>query len=186
MRLLMSGSAIRGLPVVTLAGGEDVAEVRDLIYDPQAGRVVGLTLNKRGFLSGRRREVLPAETIHAIGSDAVMIEDERSLVMPSDAPEDVGAPPSGRDVTGDEVLTDGGTSLGRVRDVVVLVGSKGEVVGYEIETAAGGTGYIPLPAQLAVSGTTLVVPETTKEFVEDDLVGLGAAVDEFRSRLGIS
>lgn len=186
MRLLVIGSAIRGLPVVTMDGGEDVAEVRDVIYSPEAGRVVGLTLNKRGFLAGRRREVLPAETIHAIGRDAVMVDDESSLVLPEDAPADVGAPPSGRDVTGDEVLTEGGTRLGRVRDVVVLVGSNGEVVGYEIDTAAGGTGYIPLPAQLAVSGTTLVVPETTKEFVEDDLVGLGAAVDEFRSRLGIS
>ncbi len=185
MRPLVTGSAIRGLPVVTIGGGEDVAEVRDLIYTPEAGRVAGLTLNKRGFLAGRQREVLPAEAIHAIGRDAVMIDDERSLVLPDDAPPDVGAPPSGRDVTGDEVLTEGGTSLGRVRDVVVLVGSRGEVVGYEIERAAGGTGYIPLPAQLAISGATLVVPDATKEFVEDDLVGLGGTVDEFRSRLGM-
>jgi uncharacterized protein YrrD len=185
MRLLVTGSAIRGLPVVTISGGEDVAEVRDVIYSPEAGRVVGLTLNKRGFLAGRCREVLPAETIHAIGRDAVMVDDETSLILPEDASADVGAPPSGRDVTGDEVLTEQGTSLGKVRDVVVLAGSNGEVVGYEIDTAAGGTGYIPLPAQLAVSGSALVVPEATKEFVEDDLVGLGAAVDEFRSRLGI-
>ena len=54
MRLLVTGSAIRGLPVVTIGGGEDVAEVRDVIYSPEAGRVVGLTLNKRGFLAGRR------------------------------------------------------------------------------------------------------------------------------------
>jgi len=81
-----------------------------------------------------------------------------SLLLPADAPEEVGAPPSGRDVTGDEVLTDGGTSLGQVRDVVVLVGSNGEVVGYEIETASGGTGYIPLPVQLAVSGSVWSCP----------------------------
>jgi uncharacterized protein YrrD len=186
MRLLVTGSDIRGLPVVTIADGEDVAEVRDLVYSPEAGRVVGLTLNKRGFLAGRRREVLPAETIHAIGRDAVMIDDESSLTLPDDAPADVGAPPSGRDVTGDEVLTEGGMSLGHVRDVVVLVGSNGEVAGYEIATTSGGTGYIPLPAQLAVSGTTLVVPEATKEFVKNDLVGLGAAVDDFRAKLGIS
>jgi uncharacterized protein YrrD len=185
MKLLVTGSAIRGLPVVTISGGEDVAEVRDLIYSPEAGRVIGLTLNKRGFLAGRRREVLPAETIHAIGRDAVMIDDESSLVMPKDAPADVGEPPSERDVTGDEVLTEGGTSLGHVKDVVVLVGGTGEVVGYEIATASGGTGYIPLPVQLAVSGSTLVVPEATQDFVEDDLVGLGGAVDDFRSRLGI-
>jgi len=185
MSLLVAGSAIRGLPVVTIGGGEDVAEVRDLIYSPEAGRLVGLTLNKRGFLAGRRREVLPAETIHAIGRDAVMVDDEASLIMPEDSPAELAAPPEGRDVTGNEVLTEAGASLGRVRDVVVLVGSVGEVVGYEIETASGGTGYIPLPAQLAVSGSALVVPESTREFVEDDLVGLGAAVDEFRSRLGM-
>ena len=184
MRLLVTGSAIRGLPVVTI-DGEDVAEVRDVIYSPEAGRIVGLTLNKRGFLAGRRREVLPAETIRAIGRDAVMVDDQAALTLPEDAPPDVGEPPSGRDVTGDDVLTEQGTSLGEVRDVVVLVGSTGEVVGYEIETASGGIGYIPLPAQLAVSGSALVVPDATKEFVEDDLVGLGAAVDEFRSRLGI-
>jgi uncharacterized protein YrrD len=185
MRLLVTGSDIRGLPVVTIDGGEDVAEVRDLIYSPEAGRLVGLTLNKRGFLAGRRREVLPAETIHAIGRDAVMIAGEDSLIVPQDAPADVGSPPSERDVTGNEVLTEQGKSLGKVKDVVVLVGSNGEVVGYEIDAAAGGPAYIPLPSQLAVSGSALVVPDATQDFVEADLVGLGAAVDEFRSRLGI-
>jgi uncharacterized protein YrrD len=184
--LLVTGSLIRGLPVVTIDGGEDVAEVRDIVYSPEAGRVVGLTLNKRGFLSGRRREVLPADAIHAIGADAVMIDDESSLILPQDAPAEVAAPPSGRDVTGNEVLTEGGTSLGRVRDVVVLAGSNGVVVGYQIDVASGATGYIPLPVQLAVSGSTLVVPDATQEFVESDLVGLGATVDEFRAKLGMS
>ncbi|MGO9976314.1 MAG: PRC-barrel domain-containing protein [Solirubrobacteraceae bacterium] len=185
MRSLVTGSAIRGLPVVTISSGEDVAEVRDVVYSPEAGRVVGLTLNKRGFLAGRRRELLSAQTIHAIGTDAVMVEDERSLVTPEDSPAELGTPPAGRDVTGNEVLTESGASLGLVRDVVVLVGSVGEVVGYEIDTASGTVGYIPLAAQLAVSGSTLVVPDATQEFIAHDLVGLGAAVDEFRSKLGI-
>jgi len=84
--------------------------------------------------------VLPAENIHAIGRDAVMVEGDTSLTLPEDAPADVGAPPSGRDVTGNEVLTEAGESLGQVRDVVVLVGSNGEVVGYEIDTASGSPG----------------------------------------------
>ena len=93
MRLLVTGSSIRGLPVVTIHGGEDVAEVRDLIYNPEAGHVAGLTLNKRGFLAGRLREVLPAANIHAIGSHAVMVEDEGSLTARDAAPAEVGAPP---------------------------------------------------------------------------------------------
>ncbi len=182
MSLLTTGSAIRGLPVVTISGGEDVAEVRDVIYDPEAGRIVGLTLNKRGFLAGRRREVLSAKTIHAIGGDAVMIDDETSLILPENSPADLGTPPSGRDVTGNELLTEGGASLGKVRDIVVLVGSAGEVVGYEIDAAGDGTAYIPLPTELAVSGSALIVPDNTKDFIERDLAGLGTAVDEFRAK----
>ncbi len=186
MTLLMLASAIAGLPVVTVRGGEDVAEVRDVIYDPEAGRLAGLTLNKRGFLSGRCREVLPASSVHGIGRNAVMVVDESSLVLPEAAPDEVGAPATERNVLGNDVLTEGGESLGRVTDLVLVVGTSGEVVGYQIEKSDGGRGYIPLPAQLAVSGSALVVPEATKDFVRDDLVGLGAAVDDFRARLGLT
>jgi uncharacterized protein YrrD len=186
MRLLMTASQIRGLPVVTVRGGEDVAEVRDVIFSPDAGRLVGVTLNKRGFLAGRSRDVLPAQAVHAIGKDALMVLDASDLVAPEDAPDDVAHPAVERNVIGDDVLTEGGLSLGKVTDLVLLVGSSGEVVGYQIEKPGGGQGYIPLPAQLAVSGAALVVPNITEEFVKDDLVGLGASVDEFRARLGLS
>ncbi len=186
MRLLVTASQIRGLPVVTVRGGEDVAEVRDVIYSPEAGRLVGLTLNKRGFLAGRSREVLAVEAIHAIGEHAVMVLDDSSLVAPEDASDDVGHPATERNVLGNDVLTEGGASLGTVADLVLLVGSSGEVVGYQIDKAGGGRGYIPLPAQLSVSGVALVVPNITEEFVQDDLVGLGASVDEFRDRLGLT
>jgi len=181
----MTASQIRGLPVVSVRGGEDIAEVRDVIYSPEAGRLVGVTLNKRGFLAGRCREVLPAEAIHAVGQHAVMVIDESSLVARDDAPDEVARPAPGRNVLGNDVLTEGGTSLGKVVDLVLLVGSTGEVVGYQIDKPGGGQGYIPLPAQLSVSGVALVVPNITEEFVQDDLVGVGAAVDEFRARLGL-
>jgi uncharacterized protein YrrD len=186
VKLLITAAQIISLPVVTVRGGEDVAEVRDVIYSPEAGRLVGLTLNKRGFFAGRNRDVLPAAAIHAIGKDAVMILDESSLTAPEDAPDDVGRPATERNVIGNDVLTEKGVSLGVVHDLVLLVGSGGEVVGYQIEKPDRGQGYIPLPAQLAVSGTALVVPDITEEFVRDDLVGLGGAVDEFRTRLGLA
>jgi uncharacterized protein YrrD len=186
MTLLMPASGITGLPVVTVRGGEDVAEVRDVIYDPAAGQLVGLTLNKRGFLAGRCREVLTNDAIHAIGRHAVMVMDDASLVAPEAAPDDVAHPATERNVLGNDVLTESGVSLGKVKDLVLVVGGAGEVVGYHIEKPDGGAGYIPLPAQLAVSGAALVVPDVTENFVVDDLVGLGAAVDDFRSRLGLT
>jgi uncharacterized protein YrrD len=186
MKLLMTSSEINGLPVVTVAGGEDVAEVRDVIYSPERGRLIGLTLNKRGFLAGRRREVLTAKSIQAIGKDAVMVRNDAALTEPEHAPRKVGKPDRGRNVLGDDVLTEGVVSLGKVQDLVLVVGTKGEVVGYKIDRAGGGIAFLPLPAQLSVSGSALVVPETVEEFVRDDLVGLGGAVDEFRERIGLS
>lgn len=184
----MTASQINGLPVVTVKGGDDVAEVRDVIYSPEAGRLLGLTLNKRGFFAGRRREVLPAEAIHAIGRDAVMIVDDSSLIAPEDAPSDVGHPATERNVIGNDVLTDGGKRLGTVVDVVVQV-SSGEVVGYELtgdqelQAHAGRPLLIPIPATLAVSGTALLVPSSVEPFIRDDLTGFGAAVQDFRSQL---
>jgi hypothetical protein len=84
------------------------------------------------------------------------------------------------------LLTEGGVSLGTVSDLALVVGSTGTVVGYQITKRGGGAGYIPLPAQLSVSGVALVVPDLTEDFVRDDLVGLGAAVEEFRARLGMA
>jgi uncharacterized protein YrrD len=183
--LLIAGSSVRGLPVVTVRGGEDVAEIKDIIYRAQAGHIEGFTLNKRGLLTGKRREVLPSEQVHAIGADAVMVLDEGRLLDPGQAPPDVAAPERDRNVIGNDVLTESGTSLGEVKDVVLLVGSSGEVVGYQIKRASGEDAYIPLPAQLAISGSALVVPDETEDFTRDDLVGLGAAVDQFRTRLGL-
>jgi uncharacterized protein YrrD len=186
MRTLLLASEVNGLPVVTITGGDDVAEVKDIIYSPEAGHLLGLTLNKRGFLRGRMKEVLPAESIAAIGPDAVMITDDNCLVSPGQAPEDVGRPAGKRNVIGNDVLTERGARLGAVTDLVLLGGSRGDVVGYRLDKAAGGVGFIPLPAQLAVSGVALVVPDATEDFVRDDLVGLGAAVDEYRARLGMA
>lgn len=193
MRLLLTATQLIGLPVVTRRGGEDVAEVRDVIYSPDAGRLLGLTLNRRGFLSGRHPAVLPAESIHAIGRDAAMIADVASLTARADASDDLADPPVERDVIGDDVLTERGVKLGVVRDLVLLVGRQGEdgsrigaVVGYQIDRVERGRGFIPLPAQVSISGTALVVPDITEEFVREDLAALGPAVDSFRSRLGLT
>ena len=65
-----------GIPVVTL-GGDDVAEVRDVVYDSERGALLGFTLNKRAWFGGQLAELLPDDSVYAIGKDAVMIEDLR-------------------------------------------------------------------------------------------------------------
>jgi uncharacterized protein YrrD len=185
---LVVGSDIRRLPVVSIESGEDIAEIRDIVYDAEVGAVVGFTLNKRGMLSGRLKEVLATEHVHAIGHQAVMVTGEDRLLDPSDADDAIASPDANRNVIGNDVLTESGSSLGSVVDVVVLAapgpeGRAGSVVGYEVKMPDGERRYIPLPAQLAVSGAALVVPDATEQYVVADLGELGQAVERFRAQV---
>ena len=191
MSILLRSSEINKLPVVTFAG-EDIAQVKDIMYAAHGGQVGGFTLNGRGLFSGPMKTALPWENVVGLGPDAVVITDEGALTPAEslDAATQSGGP-SG-DILGSQVLTDDGAALGVVVDVVIEVagggGSQADVVGYEIDPAEGsgrGTNrmLIPLPDTMSASGEYLMVPAAAREFVTHDLAGFGAAVDDFRAHL---
>jgi uncharacterized protein YrrD len=188
----MRTSEITKRPVVTLAG-EDVAQVKDIVYAAGGGAVGGFTLAGRGLFAGPLKQALAWSAVTALGSDAVMIADE-SVLEPTQSLLDASAASGGTggDVLGSQVLTDTGTDLGTVVDVVLEVGDTGggacDVVGYEIEAseALGTKGtkvLIPLPDTIAASGQHLMVPASAKDFVSHDLAGFGASVAAFRAQL---
>jgi uncharacterized protein YrrD len=184
MSVLLRAAELVSRPVVTLAG-EDVAQVKDVVYASATGEVAGFTLNGRGLFAGPLRKTLPWAVVHGLGPDAVMIRDESVLA----ARQALEGDPEGKggSVLGSRVLTDGGRELGRVTDLILAVGEGGtDAVGYEIEPTdelAPRRQFVPLPDTLAVSDEALLVPDAATEFIRDDLAGFGAAVDEFRERL---
>jgi uncharacterized protein YrrD len=192
---LMRASEVTKRPVVTL-GGEDVAQIKDIVYSAGGGAVGGFTLAGRGRFAGPLKQSLAWASVLALGADAVMIADESAL-QPAQALLDASASTggSGGDVLGSQVLTDTGIDLGLVVDVIIEVsephGGQCDVVGYEIEAseALGTKGtklLIPLPDTLAASGDHLMVPAAAKDFVAQDLAGFGAAVSAFRAQLETS
>ncbi|MEP6799433.1 MAG: PRC-barrel domain-containing protein [Lapillicoccus sp.] len=192
MNRLMRTSEIAKRPVVTMAG-EDIAQVKDIVYSAAGGSVGGFTLAGRGLLAGPLKQALAWTSVAALGADAVMVADASALDSREsvlDASAQSGG--SGGDVLGSQVLTDAGTDLGRVVDVIIEVGVGGtsqcDVVGYEIEASEALSGQgtrllIPLPDTISVSGEHLMVPASAKDFVRQDLAGFGAAVEAFRAQL---
>ena len=192
MSRLMRTSEVTKRPVVTLAG-EDIAQIKDVVYSAAGGAVGGFTLAGRGLLAGPLKQALSWSSVMTLGPDAVMIRDE-DVLEPITAVLDRSAMSggSGGDVLGSQVLTDAGTDLGTVVDVILEVADQGggqcDVVGYEVEAseALGTKGthvFIPLPDTLAASGAHLLVPASAQNFVSHDLAGFGAAVDAFRRQL---
>ena len=194
MSMLMRAGEVAKRPVVTMAG-EDVAQIKDIVYAPGGGEVAGFTLAGRGIFSGPRKEVLAWKSVAALGPDAVMILSEDVLLPPDEAFAGVSGSGSGSghgNVLGSRVLTDSGTDLGKVIDVIIEVtganGGQCDVVGYEIEASEAlktnsTKVLIPLPDTLAASAEHLMVPAGAVDFVRDDLAGFGAAVDDFRNHL---
>jgi uncharacterized protein YrrD len=192
MSRLMRASEVAQRPVVTL-GGEDVAQIKDIVYSAGGGAVGGFTLAGRGRFAGPLKQSLAWTSVLALGADAVMIADENAL-EPTQAVLDASASTggSGGNVLRSQVLTDLGTDLGTVVDVILEVsdhrGGQCDVVGYEIEASEslgtkGTKVLIPLPDTLAASGQHLMVPASAKDFVAHDLAGFGAAVTAFRAQL---
>lgn len=183
MITLMLASELTKRAVVTL-GGEAVAQIRDTVFDPQAGRITGFTLSGRGLLAGPLKESLPFSEVHAIGPSAVMILSEAVLEKRDLA---VGAGEAGHgQVIGAPVLTDQGTEIGTVLDVVIEAGNSGRVIGFEIAANENlddqeRKAFIPRGETRAVSGRALVVPAHARHFVADDLPSFSAQVEAFRA-----
>lgn len=191
MSVLLRSSEINKLPVVTFAG-EDVAQVKDVVYAANGGQLGGFTLNGRGFFAGPLQVALPWSAVIGLGSDALIIASNDVLTPIDSLFSGTDGGGAQADVIGSQVLTDAGTALGVVVDVIIEVTgggqSQADVVGYEIDPAEGsGHGsnrlLIPLPDTLSASGEHLMVPAAVRDFVTDDLAGFGAAVDSFRSQL---
>lgn len=185
----MRAREIGGRPVVTLDTAEAVAEVKDVVFSYGTASVVGFSLNKRGFLGSPMKEQLPWSRVAALGRDAVMVESRAALGAGDEAMRDA-AGSGDRDVIGATVMTDAGSRLGTVEDVIVQVGDASpRVVGFEVHgpqverDKSAATLLIPVDDTIAVSGETLMVPAAAEEFVRDDLSGFGSAVEEFRRRL---
>jgi uncharacterized protein YrrD len=183
--LLVRATELVKRPVVTLTG-EDVAQIKDVLYDASGGAVSGFTLNGRGIFAGPLKQALPLSGIKAIGRDAVMIADTSVLTARAEVAH--AADVRDRNVLGNRVVTDTGTHLGTVVDVILQVGTVTDVAGYEIEAGEalsehGQRVLLPLPDALAVSGEALIVPAGATNFVAHDLAGFGAAVAAFRTHL---
>ena len=100
-------------PVVSVAEGTKVGTVHDLLLDAACSNVVAFQVGGGGLLGGHK-QAIPYSAVRGIGPDAVMVEGRDALQDVTD----VG--PFGDSLRrGDlqqEVMTEGGLRLGRVKD----------------------------------------------------------------------
>ena len=174
---LMHGADLIGRPVVDGSTGDDLAEIRDVVFDPAKGVITGFTLRKRGFLGRRLKDVLPIGEVASVGTHAVMVATADALTHRDDAPDDVIADRHD-DVLSSDVITESGRTLGKVHDVIVLGGPSPRVVAFEVSGGPVGQGLVPVAMKSGVSGSALIVPDSYEQRIRTDLTGLAAELTD--------
>jgi uncharacterized protein YrrD len=148
-----------GRPVLSVDSANTLGEIHDLIVHPTEGELLGLcvrALDQSLFL-------VKQGEIASIGPDAVMVEDNESLV-PEDQSPLKAFPLAKNNLIGVEVLTEDGKSLGEIANIYFHLENNSAVFIYEVRNSIldkilGHSLYFPASfgCAFADNGTRLVV-----------------------------
>ncbi len=151
-------SDIQNIAIVTIDSGKKVGTLEDFYFEPRTNSIYALYV-KTGVFGHR---ALKSTDINAIGTDAITFADESKLL---EEKEDALLPtlPLGRVLLSYKVLSEGGTVVGSVGNVVLDTSAPAQlhVVAFEL---AGGlrnklTGHYPSfsASQVVRYGTDVIV-----------------------------
>ena len=109
-----TGRELAGLAVMTLAGGEKLGRIDDVVFDPASGHISGFFIDRGGMFS--KPKFLPAGSVQSLGDDALTLESETALL---DGPSALTGELAAKTVENLPVLNPAGTVLGKVADIGV-------------------------------------------------------------------
>ncbi len=166
---MIRGKDILRLPVITRDVGVKVGQVEDVVVDRQGTRVLGIVVSEKGLLGGTRVVAWPQ--ILAVGLDAVIVENEASVVKVSEVPEIQEVLDRGFVLQGSRVQTTTGRDLGKLENFF-FNGHTGAVEGYELtgglnEQQPSGRAFLPTPASFEAGKDYAFVGPDAGDTVED-------------------
>ncbi len=156
----MKASSLEGKAVVDLSIADKIGSVSQVVIDPNARKVLALEIRGERFSAP---QIVLIEKVRSFGKDAVTIDNSSGLNERANVSE-LGGLPNASDFIGTRVVTESGTLLGTVRDVLFSDDGK-EIVGYEYSRggigALVGLGHKTLSASSGqrYGGTILTVPD---------------------------
>lgn len=183
-----TGKSLIGKPVVTLDTGTQIGETHDVVYSAAAGRLVGFTLLQNAGLFKRGDTYwLPAESIHALGEDAVTVPSGDHLTAVEGDVNDYAAQ-AGQGVLGKRLMTEDGKFLGAIDDVLIERDTQ-KVVAYEvsgglIQDLYQGQTDVPVDTVLSIGHDVVIVPSSVQDLIQAPKGGLVAAAAAAQVKAG--
>lgn len=123
-----TGKQAHGKPLISLTDGKKVGEVQDLYLDEAVNQITGVFLGSEGLIN-RKSMAVPRAAITLMGIDAWFVQDPNVVTAPENIPNMNTFLPL-NDLRGREVVSEGGTEIGAVDDVIF--DSAGTVLGLSL------------------------------------------------------
>jgi len=164
MNSLQDINSIIGRAVLSVQTANTLGRVHDFVVDPRSGRMAGLAVQR----PDETLAFVDQGQIHSMGPDAVMIEEDKSMLTQSQSPLSV-LPLVKNRLIKVKVLTESGQLLGRVANVFIHLVEPPTFV-YEVRSSMMdrllGRGVFfraSLAGAFADDGTSLLVSDNTEE-----------------------
>jgi uncharacterized protein YrrD len=164
-----------GRPVLSRATANRLGQTHDLLLDPARGVLAGLSVQ----LPDATLRLVDYGEIYSFGPDAVMINSDASAVPVQESPLKV-LPLAKLNLTGANVLTEGGRLLGQIASVYIRLAESLLLI-YEVRASLldkllGHALFFPATQGRAVSADfkRIVVAEDTPETADHSLAALTA------------
>jgi uncharacterized protein YrrD len=159
MSARVASQKLIGNPVIDTTEGEMVAEVEDVLVDPETLKAVAVTTHKSTLLSPELKAI-PADQVQVWGKDAVLVKQTDATVKEGELSSRKRWLSATDDIRGYEVVAEDGTRIGTLGDVAL--DRQGQIVGYEmaevvVEGRVAVAEYVDVKATRSLGPDVLIV-----------------------------
>ncbi|SHF39291.1 Uncharacterized protein YrrD, contains PRC-barrel domain [Desulforamulus putei DSM 12395] len=118
-----------GMPVISLAEGQQMGTVKGLVVDPHQQKVAALIIEQKGWFS--EQKFAPYGKVRSVGTDAITIDQSAVVEKGASLPDILKLYKDKVTVIGCKVIAENGSHLGEV-DEYFVEETTGSIVGLEI------------------------------------------------------
>lgn len=175
---MQKGKSVMGRDVLSLATGARIHSVKDILIGADNDRVVALLVDEGGLLG--TSTVVPFDAVQSFGRDAVVINEENSVIAASSDPEVKVILDGNHKLLGKTVFTEDGQKVGSIADLYFDEQS-GRITGFEITGGilgdlAKGSSFLGSDEVRLAGRDVVFVSSSGAEAVENQVGGLQGAV----------
>lgn len=125
---MAAGKQLLNKQLISLTDGKKIGEIKDLYFDEKLTKIVALYLGSEGLIN-KKHYALDRSNVQVMGVDAWLVKVSDASI-PAESLPDADRLTLYSGLRGREIVTEGGTKIGAVDDV--LLDTEGNIVGFAL------------------------------------------------------